>query len=228
MNTEVEILDDWAAVVAARWSEQLRPGLRMCLPTGSTPRPVYQRMTTGFAGTTVLVLDEYGGLDPGDPASCGAMIDNDLVSHLDVRPHVDALDTRADDLAAECRRFSRLAGDGPDLTLLGLGRNGHLGLNEPGSRADSVTRVVTLAEETRDGVRGYGVDPPPTWGMTLGLAEILRSKRIWLLVTGAHKADILRRTLEGTIGADVPASFLRTHSNTVVLADREAAADLGR
>ena len=78
----VEVFPDWPEAVATRWAEMLRPGLRMCLPTGATPAPVYSRMLLGFDHTTVFVLDEYGGLPKGHPARCSSMIADQLVAHL--------------------------------------------------------------------------------------------------------------------------------------------------
>jgi glucosamine-6-phosphate deaminase len=131
----------------------------------------------------------------------------------------------AADPDGECHRFDSLVGDGGlDLTLLGLGGNGHLGLNEPGTAVDSPTRVAELAPSTADAVRGYDPDADPVDGMTLGLKRILASDEIWLLVTGSHKAPILERTINGPISSDLPASFLRDHPNAVVYADRSAAA----
>jgi glucosamine-6-phosphate deaminase len=112
---------------------------------------------------------------------------------------------------------------GLDLTLLGLGGNGHIGLNEPGTTADSPTRVVRLAVSTKEAAGRYGSGQEPEWGMTLGMRSILDSQEIWLLVTGSHKTEILDQVLNGPIGPEVPASFLRTHPNIVVLADRSAA-----
>jgi glucosamine-6-phosphate deaminase len=115
-----------------------------------------------------------------------------------------------------------------DLTLLGLGGNGHLGLNEPGSLPGSATRVIDVAPSTAAGTHRYGTIEPPERGMTLGLRPILDSREIWLLVTGSHKAAILDRVLNGPVGPDVPATFLRDHPNTTVFADRSAAGRSGR
>lgn len=224
MTLRLEVYDDWADQVATRLGQRLRPGLRLCLPTGATPAPVYARLATGFAGVTVFLLDEFGGLAPGHPARCDTTIRTRLLDHLDQPPVLHALDPDAPDLAAECARYQTLVdGGGLDLTILGLGSNGHLGLNEPGSGADSTTRVVKLAESTRRRATAYGANPPPTWGLTLGLAPVLRSTEIWLLVTGAHKAPALRRLREEAAGPAFPATLLRRHPNAVVLADAAAA-----
>jgi glucosamine-6-phosphate deaminase len=132
-----------------------------------------------------------------------------------------------DDVDAECRRYHEaVVSTGLDLTILGLGRNGHLGLNEPGSSIDSVTRRVELTAETMDSARSYGADPPPTWGIALGMAEILASEELWLLVSGKPKASVLEQALRGPVSTDVPASFLQTHDNLTIFADHAAAVGL--
>ncbi len=238
MHLEVVADDRWSAVVAARWAERLaaQPGLRQCLPTGTTPVPVYRdvaasvaRGETSFARAEVFLLDELGGLPRGHPARCDTMLRRGLLDDVDLPSgRFHRLDPDAPDLADECRRFqAEVDHGGLDLVLLGLGTNGHVGLNEPGSDRTAPTRRVTLAEETRAGTGRYGVTgTPPTWGLTLGLAPILAAGEIWLLVSGTVKAGILERTLTDPIGPQLPASFLREHPALRVMADRSAAAGL--
>ncbi len=179
--------------------------------------------TADLSRSELLLVDEFG-LPAGHPARCDEMIGRHLLDLLPAPPAaVHTVDVDAADLAAECRRYERLAA-GLDLTLLGLGGNGHVGLNEPGSAEGSRTRVVELAPETAAHADTYGAGAAPAWGVTMGIATLLGSAEIWLLVTGAHKAAILRRVLDGPIGPDVPATFLRRHPNAVVLADDAAAA----
>lgn len=231
MTYRLEIVPEefWPGVVATAWAERLRTRLRVCLPTGATPRPVYREVAAlaDFSATTVFVLDEFG-LPAGDPARCDQMLGTDLLSRLSAPPElVDSLDPEKEDLVAECRRYSATVADGGlDLTLLGLGRNGHLGLNEPGSRVDSPTRVVELADETRRSLVRYGAREATDWGMTLGLREIMASEEIWLLVRGAHKTSVLRRTLGDPVGPHLPATYLREHPNVVIWADEAAAAEV--
>jgi 6-phosphogluconolactonase/glucosamine-6-phosphate isomerase/deaminase len=230
-SIRLEIFDDhdWADEVAQRLVSSLtaQPTARICLPTGNTPRPVYTACapTIDLSSATVFLLDEFG-LPPGSPARCDSMLQRDLLGSIAETPaRYHRLDVNAIDGAAECARFDSLIADGGlDLTLLGLGGNGHLALNEPGTGADSPTRVAELAPSTAAAVRGYDPDADPTDGMTLGLQRILASDEIWLLVTGTHKAQILERTINGPISSDLPASFLRDHPNAVVYADRSAAA----
>lgn len=222
--------EGWAEAVADLWADRLRtnPALVMCLPTGATPRPVYhaiaQRDDVGFQRARVFLPDEFGELEEDDPARCDVMMRTDLLDHIDLpsasfhRP-----DPTASDLDAEASRYSaavRSAGLG--LTMLGLGGNGHVALNEPGSARHSTARVVDLAPPTVAGALAYGARRPPRWGLTLGLEELLSSDEVWLLVTGAHKAEILARALQGPVGADCPASWLQEHPRATALVDQSA------
>lgn len=233
MTPELRVLPDagWAGTVAAEWSARLTrdPELRMCLPTGKTPAPLYMEIAAAadFSRASIFLLDEFG-LPPDDPARCDATLRRHLVDRLDKAPGVfDSLDPQAHDLGAECDRYEMaIAAGGLDLTLLGLGSNGHLGLNEPGCDPGCPTRKVTLAPETVAGMSGYGARTTTDWGMTVGLGRILQSEEIWLLVTGHDKAGILRRTLEEPISPNIPATYLRTAPNVIVWADESATADL--
>ena len=216
----------WAESVATELSGRLQgPARRLCLATGSSPVPVYRRLAPdALRGSTVFLLDEFGGLPPGHPGRCQTMLEKDLLDRVPAAefrfPDVDA-----PDLAGECVRYRDLINDGGlDLAVLGLGVNGHLGLNEPGSTLDQKTRVVELTEETRAGARRYGADPPPTWGLAVGLAEIIAAREVWLLVTGPSKAAILARVINDPVSKQIPATFLRNHPNSIIWADSEAAA----
>ena len=230
MSIKIEVFPDadWAGLVMQRWAALIeeRPAARLCLPTGETPRPLYTQAARSidFGRATVFLLDEFG-LPPGDPARCDAMLQRDFLAGLTRPPaFLHKLNAQAADLEEECRRFEDLVDDGGlDLTLLGLGGNGHVGLNEPGTEATAPTRVARLAPATRVAAGRYGSELQPEWGMTLGLRPILDSREIWLLVTGSNKAGILQRMLNEPIGPDVPASFLRSHPNAVVFADESAA-----
>lgn len=227
---ELVVLEDesWASEVAQHLISRLEshPTARICLPTGQTPRPMYAACARSIdmAKATIFLLDEFG-LPANSPGRCDSMLQRDLLGSLEFQPGgYHRLDVDADAPDEECARFDALVADGGlDLTLLGLGGNGHLGLNEPGTEADSPTRTVDLAPSTAKTVRGYDAEAHAVGGMTLGLSRILESNEIWLLVTGAHKADILEQMLKGPIGPDLPASFLRTHPNTIIYADRSAA-----
>lgn len=231
MPLSVRVLssESWVPAVTSAWLESLarQPDLRMCLPTGATPRPLYRQVARDgdFSRSTVFLLDEFG-LPHGDPGRCDSMLARDLIELLDAPPaRMERLNPDAEDLDQECRRFAiEVASDGLDLTLLGLGANGHLGLNEPGSDPRAPTRVVELAAETRKSLAGYGARADTTWGMTLGMSELLASREIWLLVRGERKAPMLHRTVTGPVTPEVPATFLReAEGHVVIWADEDAA-----
>lgn len=226
MRLETLPADGWAAAVADAWRERLATSaaLRMCLPSGSTPAPVYALLEAGFARTEAFLLDEFGGLPPGHHGRSESMVRRDLLDHVDLpEPRFHVPDVDAADVDAACASFdARIADGGLDLAVLGLGTNGHLGMNEPGSAPDSPTRVVRLAPATREGTRRYGIDEPPTWGVTIGLGPLLAAREVWLLVAGARKRAILDRVLHGEMSTDCPASLLRDHPDAVVWANDTA------
>jgi glucosamine-6-phosphate deaminase len=213
---------EWPVLAA----DQLGHRNRLCLPTGQTPLPFFEQFDAqALARSTVFLLDEFG-LPVGHPARCDSLLQRALLDRV-VPNHFERPRSEAEDLEAECRRYHRAVTDGGlELTVLGLGRNGHVGLNEPGSAKDTATRRVELTEETIEGTRRYGADPPPTWGIALGLSEILASDEIWLLVSGEHKAEVLASALSGPETSTLPASFLQSHQSLTVFADRAAAARL--
>lgn len=219
---QLTVADDWPSLAASVLGRRER----LCLPTGITPIPFYDQLAPdALAATTVFLLDEFG-LPTNHPARCDSMLKKALLNRVPPQ-RFERPRTEATDLDAECDRYHKLVVDvGLDLAILGLGRNGHLGLNEPGSEIGTKTRKVELAPETSEGARAYGADPPPTWGIALGLSEILASSEIWLLVSGAHKAVVLTSALSGPLTSAMPASYLQSHSKLIVFADRDAAAML--
>jgi glucosamine-6-phosphate deaminase len=225
--------DDWATYIANTLVARLQvtPSLRLCLPTGLTPMPVYERVAqavrdgrVSFQRAEVFLLDEFGGVAPDDPGRCDQMLRRHLLDHVDLPANRFHHFSLLDDIAAECVAFERAIGGGCDLTLLGIGSNGHVGMNEPGSSADSVTRRVTLAPETTAAtVRYFNHDRLPTWGVTQGIATIMRSGEVWLLAAGSQKAQIVRRVTREAVTSAVPATLLRGHPAAMLIADGEAA-----
>ena len=225
----------WADRVAEALAGRFRsdPGLRVCLPTGSTPLPVYARLPDvlkaggiSVGRASVVLLDEYLGLPTGHPVRCDVQLHRMLIDRLAPAPAgLVTFDVDGDDPDAACLAVDAEidALGGLDLVLLGLGLNGHIGMNEPGTSLDAPTRVTGLAASTIEAARRYGADPPPTRGVTLGMARILAAHEIWLLATGERKAGILASALEGPITPDLPASLLRGHLRMRVIADDAAA-----
>ena len=195
-----------------------QPGARLCLATGKTTQPIYQRTTVG-GDPVIFLLDEFGGLPAGDPGRCESHFRRDFPQAPFAVPDVD--DPGPGDAAG--RYGSAIRAGGIDLAVVGLGRNGHLGMNEPGSEEGSLTRVVDLAEATSAEAMSHGAATRPTWGITVGIAELMDARELWLVVTGAHKAEILETSLQAPIGPPIPASFLRNHRNARIIADPPAA-----
>lgn len=218
---------EWAVRTAERFATWVRACVdaRIVVPTGATVEPFYQQAAplVDWPRITLFLLDEFGGLPVDDPGRCISMLDRLLLSDLERGPTLHAPDVDAEDLDAECARYRSLLSDDLDLVILGLGGNGHVGMNEPGSRVDSRTRVVGLDRSTSMHAVEYGVTTLPTWGITVGLEEILSAGEVWLLVTGEHKREILIHTLHDAIGPEVPATQLRLHPRLTVLADYSAA-----
>ena len=225
----------WTSGVAGFWRDRLRlnPRLRLCLPAGHTPLPIYAAMgeavrleQVSFAETQVFALDEYGGLAPDDPGGCANQLRRGLVEQIDVQLF-RFLNPSVADLDRHCRDYDEAIGAGFDLVLLGVGLNGHLGLNEPGSAPDSPSRRVALhAESVKASAQYLSHARVPTWGLTVGLKQLLASKEVWLLASGAAKAAILRRVVRGAPDVSVPASLLKRHSNCSVFVDAEAGREL--
>lgn len=237
VRLEITAVEDWADRVADELIARVRerPALRLCLPSGDTPSKLFSRLVarsaTGevsFADVTVVLLDEFLGLAADDPARCDLRLNRELLSNLRPAPAaIHTINADASDPEAAARAHDAVAAQGLDLALLGLGMNGHVGLNEPGSGPDSPTRVVGTAAATQEAALGrYGAGSAPVNGITLGMDRLLQAGEIWLLVTGARKADILARTVRGPEGEDCPATFLRRHPRLWVIADEAAAARL--
>jgi glucosamine-6-phosphate deaminase len=212
------------------------PECVLALPTGHTPVALYEEMARraedgrlDLGEATVFLLDEYVGLSPEHEASNLSFLDRHLLSSVPVGT-VICPDGRVADPDAETATYEATIGGvgGLDLAVLGIGRNGHIGLNEPGTPEDSRTRVAELTPSSRrDLAWGFGgrVRDVPKTGYTLGLGTIMEARALLLLATGEAKARILRRALTGSVTEKVPASLLRRHPSLLVMAD-EAAASL--
>lgn len=229
------------AVVAADELIRRLPavGPRLGVATGSTPMRLYdelaRRSTAGqidLSSAVVVALDEYVGLGPADPRSYAAYVRTRIAEPLGVAPEnvVVPQGDAADPQTAAAEFEARiLAVGGIDVQIAGIGANGHLGFNEPGSPLESATRVVALSERTRsDNARFFdgGLEAVPRHAITQGLATICRAASILLLASGPAKAEPLAAALRGPVDVEVPASVLQRHPDVTVIADRAAAAKL--
>lgn len=213
-----------------------RPDAVIGLPSGETPLGLYRELARrvqgrelDLSGVTAFAVDEFYGVPAGSPGTNAAYFASHLAFPLRAL-HVPRSD--APDPDGECARFSALLRElgPPDLTVLGIGTNGHIAFNEPGAAFDSRVRLVSLTEESRRAhADAFGrIDRVPRAGLTIGIADILEARRVMLLASGSAKAAILARALRGPETPDVPASALRRHPALTVIADRAAAAALQR
>lgn len=206
--------------------------------TGSSPLATYGELAVlaadglDVSGATVFALDEYVGLDPAHPQSYRSVIDREVTRRIGLDPdRVHVPNGAAEDPSAAGEAYEAAIADagGVDVQLLGIGANGHIGFNEPGSSLGSSTRVKTLAPQTRrDNARFFGgdADAVPIHCLTQGIGTILRARRLLLVATGAGKADAVAAMAEGPLGAHCPASALQLHPDATVLLDESAAAKL--
>ena len=224
-----EALDREAAALIWEAAAE-KPDLLICLASGDTPTGTYALLAAAperLAGARFIQLDEWAGLGVDAPVSCAAYLERTLLGPLAVPPERwIGFCGDAPDAAAECRRVAAaLAAAGPiDLCILGLGRNGHLGLNEPAESFDPVCHVATLAQETRGHPMLAETAAPVREGLTLGLGDILRARRILLLVSGRAKQAQLAGLASRRVTPQLPASFLWLHGDAVCLCDADAAA----
>src|SRR6478735_6313399 len=207
------------------------------LATGATVIGVYRELIrlhreekVSFAGVVTFNLDEYAPMDPASIHSYHRFMWENLFSHIDIRRenvHIPRGDLSLADAAKECERYETAiaAAGGIDLQLLGIGRTGHIGFNEPGSGAESRTRVITLDLVTRKDAAAdfFGAENVPHEAITMGVATILAAREILLLATGEHKAGIVARAVEGEIDHEVAATYLQRHPNTTFIIDPPAA-----
>jgi glucosamine-6-phosphate deaminase len=215
-----------------------RQPVTLGLATGATMTPLYARLVTAtraglisFRAASSFNLDEYVGVAPQSPGSFRAYMQEHLFRHVDMPAERARIpDGMAADVAAEAARYEAqiAAAGGIDLLLLGIGTNGHIGFNEPGSDFASRTREIRLDEATRTANAGSFPDRAsvPRRAITMGVATILDAKRILLVATGPEKAAAVAAAIEGPVGTACPASALRLHGNVDVLCDEPAAAAL--
>ncbi len=212
------------------------------LPTGSTPLGVYRELIRlhreeGLDFSTVVTfnLDEYFPMEPGSIHSYHRFMRENFFDHVNVPVggiHIPRGDIPRDDVAEACEAYEaaiREAG-GIDFQILGIGRSGHIGFNEPGSARDSRTRLIFLDTVTRADAASdfFGEGNMPLEAITMGVATILEAREVALIATGEHKAAVVRQAVEGPVDADVAATYLQDHPAATVYLDEAAGAALTR
>jgi glucosamine-6-phosphate deaminase len=215
-----------------------QPRAALALPTGHTAAAVYTALVaqhraghTRWATAQIFDLDEFLGLPRDDPRSFAAFLRERLLAHVDADPkHVHLLDGAARRWRDESARHERAVASagGLDLAVLGLGTNGHIGFNEPAATLPAATHRVQLAAPTRrrQATAFGGASRVPRHAITMGVGTILRARRVLLVATGAAKARIVARALEGPLTTRVPASLLQAHPEAIAVLDRDAASRL--
>ncbi len=214
-----------------------KPTALICVPSGDTPRGTFREFVKLAAeskldlrNVTFIGLDEWIGISSDNSGSCGRFIRTNLLDPLAIdNSQVHMFDGMTGDPEAACREMDELiaAHGGIDCILVGIGLNGHVGLNEPGTSPDVYCHASELSDETRQvGQKYFESATALTRGITVGLKHMLEAKTAILIANGERKASIIRRTIEGPITPEVPATILHKHPNGFIFIDREAAGAL--
>lgn len=221
-----------AEIIASKIKEN--PACTLGLATGSSPIGTYQNLVRmyedgkiSFKDVKTYNLDEYCGIERTHPQSYYYFMHDNLFNHVDIKEentHVpyaapgSNLDEEAKKYTAELNKTTI------DLQLLGIGANGHIGFNEPGTPFEQETFVVTLTDKTRQDNKRFfnSIDEVPTHAMTMGIANIMRAKSILMLISGTNKADTVVNLLKGKVTTDFPASVLNNHPDVTVIIDEVA------
>ncbi|MGI6673067.1 MAG: glucosamine-6-phosphate deaminase [Limnochordia bacterium] len=231
--------DSMSAEVAKTVFAQIvrKPDSVLGLATGSTPLGVYSLLAeyhargTDFSRLTTFNLDEYVGLAPDHPQSYHWYMRENFFSKVNIKPdRIFIPNGMAEDLEAECLRYDELIkqAGGIDLQLLGIGSNGHIGFNEPGTEFGTTTHIVDLAESTiRDNARFFeSIDQVPTRALSMGIKSIMQAKEVILMASGGSKADAVCAAVKGPVTTAVPASVLQLHPCVTFVVDQAAASRL--
>ena len=212
------------------------------LATGASPIQIYKELirlhkeeNLSFKNVVTFNLDEYCGLNETDPQSYFYFMHEHLFNHIDILKeniHIPNGELSGKELESFCVSYEQKIQNIGDLDfqLLGIGRTGHIGFNESGSKVDSITRVVTLNNITlRDAGPAFeGIDNVPKTAVTIGVDTVLKAKRIVLLAWGNAKSSIIKDTIEGEVTEEIPATYLQNHVNTTFVIDEAAASELAK
>ena len=225
-----------AAVIAAQVVS--RPDCVLGLATGSTPIGAYRQLVEwyrqgdlNFAEVRSVNLDEYVGLAPTHDQSYRYFMQTNLFDHVNIVPeNTNVPSGLADDPAAECARYEKVVRDlgYADLQLLGLGRNGHIGFNEPCAEFPVTTHLVDLTQSTIEANARFfaSENDVPRQALTMGIGTIMHARKILVVASGADKAEAVRRTVQGPVTPEVPASILQLHPDVTLICDEAALSGL--
>ena len=232
----VENYEEMSSKAAQLVEQQIRDNSRsvLGLATGSTPLGLYEKLIEGvrergisYRDVQTFNLDEYRGLSGQHPNSYRHFMNDKLFQYIDIQlENTYVPNGKALPVEEECRRYEAMIDEigPPHLQILGMGTNGHIGFNEPGTPETSLTHCVKLELSTRNSNARFfsDRDEVPTHAITMGIESILKSEKILLLASGKKKAQAVKRFLEGCVSKDFPASFLWKHNDVTLIVDREA------
>lgn len=213
---------------------QQKNNAMICVASGHTPVGVFECLVKDvksgildLSGVTFVSLDEWIGVDPANPGSCLAMLKKDFFDHLSLRPEqVQYFDITQPDLQTECDRINRLLAShgGLDVMLVGIGPNGHIGMNEPGSSFDDYAHISQLAGETiTTGQKYFRKETTLDKGITLGLRHFREARLPILMANGAKKAPIIKAVMSSSATEEIPATVIHDIQQCVVMLDKDAA-----
>lgn len=212
-----------------------KPDAVLGLATGSSPVGLYKEMVkdhkengTSYKDVRTYNLDEYVGLDRNDPQSYWTFMNENLFSGLDIDP--DNTHVPYGDTAEDAKKYDDEV-KGVDIQLLGIGNNGHIGFNEPGTPFDARTHIVELTESTREANKRFfdnDITKVPTHAISQGIGTVMDADSILLIANGANKADAVKAMIEGEVTEECPASILQKHPKVTVILDKEAASKLAK
>ena len=235
-NSYDDVCAEAAEIIREAWAR--KNSLVLGFATGKTPLGLYEKLvglhTRGeidFSSVVAFNLDEYLGLEESHPQSFARYMDDHLFRHINIkRENIFRLNGKPADIDAHCRSYEqkiRQCG-GIDIQILGIGRNGHIAYNEPGSSLTSRTRLKVLTPETVEANRPFFQDENevPRFCLTMGIGTILETKMALLLASGEDKAEIIVQAVEGPVSASVPASALQLHPRVKFIIDEAAASKL--
>lgn len=215
------------------------PSLVLCLASGDTPKLMVevlvkklQRENIDHSKITFIGLDEWVGMPSSNTGSCHYFFKSKLIEPLQLMPSQYFLfNAQANDLKNECLKMDEFIKEkkGIDIMLVGIGMNGHIGFNEPGTSFENLSHVIELDEITRSiGKKYFTEQVELTKGITIGFKHLLNTKKVFLMANGAKKAEVIKKTIEGPVTENFPASIMQKHENGFVIIDDEAASLLNK
>jgi len=214
-----------------------KPNSILCFASGDTPKLAYQlageaaiKKNIDVSKSFFIGLDEWLGIPPGNNGSCHYFLHHYLFNSMNLASsQFHLFDAMTTDEESECKKMNHIIDSkgGIDLMVVGVGMNGHIGFNEPGTGIQSNAHVARLDEVTKIvGKKYFNNEVAINKGITVGLKQVMQAKTLLMIANGKKKAPVMRQAVEGPVGIDFPASLIRNHSNGILIIDREAASEL--